>query len=849
MKATAGLAALSAAGIAAVREPVNPAAAQEVGGTRARRYVPAEEGTGGFSTAAVGDWQAFQADYEFFALGASWDGGVGLWPVVEVQLGNDGATWGETIQLVAQTDDGGRPNRDDRLFTALAFTDGVTWVRYRTVDINGVGGEVAGLSFVYIDPSDGPWEDDIVNDASTGGSFTTASTDTLAPPEIITREEWGANERWRFDAYGEIWPPEYETVTHIIIHHTATGNRPLDVPGAIRSIYYYHAVEQGWGDIGYNYLVDHNGRIYQGRYGGQNVIGGHSYQFAIGSSGISAIGNFQTVDISEAAKSALVAITAWVGRDLDPNGSGPLQEAPNLPTIASHRDVNATTCPGDRLWNDLPEIRDLVAATLDSGTLNTGLPAGIVPGDRVKVQTDDGSALNVRSTPRGYVVDSLPNGQRAYVVDGPDKRWDGNFYRIEWAGGTRGGWATAKYLIVDPFPPPASDQDDYVFGLNVRFNTETNIRRGPGTSGAIIRSVPRNTWAHIMAGPTVVNGQDWYQVRVYNIGDGWVIKSNITPAPVTRPAGNFRVGDQVETTASVNIRPRPGLAQGVISTQPAGARFQITQPAIGVTDYIWYGVFNDAVGGGWVVQNYLRKVGSTPPPPTGKFAINDLATVTETLNLRSAASTSASLVAVLPAGTSARILAGPRSANGYTWWQIRTSRGTGWAVENWLTKTSGGAPPPPSGGKFAINSTVRVTESLNLRSSASTSGSVIAVLSPGTTGTVLGGPRSANEYTWWQLRTSAGTGWAVENWLTAAGSSSSPAPGGYAAGTTLVVSDGPLNMRSGASISSGVVAVLPTGSRITVVSGPSSGSGYTWYQVRSSTYGTGWVVSNFVSRA
>ncbi len=637
------------------------------------------------SAATAGDWLTFQADYEFFALGASWDGGVGEWPVIEVQMSNYGVTWGETIQLVAQTDDGGQPSRDDRLFTALAFTDSATWVRYRTVDINGIGGDVAGLSFVYIDPSDGPWIDDIVA-SGTGGPFTTASTDTLAPPEIITREQWGANERWRFDTFGEIWPPEYETVSHIIIHHTATANRPLDVPGAIRSIYYYHAVEQGWGDIGYNYLVDHNGRIYQGRYGGQNVIGGHSYQFAIGSSGISTIGNFQTVDITDAAKSALVSITAFVGRDLEPNGSGPLQEAPNLPIIASHRDVNATTCPGDRLWNDLPEIRDLVAATLDSGTLNTGHPAGIVPGDRVKVQTDDGSALNVRFTPRGNVVDSLANGQRAYVVDGPDKRWDGNFYWIEWASGTRGGWATAKYLIVDPFLPPASDEDDYAFGLNVQFNTETNIRRSPGTSAAIIRSVPRNTWAHIKAGPTVVNGQDWYEVRVYNVGDGWVVKSNITLAPVdTSPAGNFSVGDTVEATESVNIRPRPGLAQGVISAQPAGARFVISQPPIGVTDYVWYGVFSDAIGGGWVAQNYFRKVGTVPPPTTGKFAINDLATVTETLNLRSSASTSSGIVAVLPPGTSARILAGPQSANGYTWWQIRTSRGTGWAVQDWLT--------------------------------------------------------------------------------------------------------------------------------------------------------------------
>jgi len=160
-----------------------------------------------------------------------------------------------------------------------------------------------------------------------------------------------------------------------------------------------------------------------------------------------------------------------------------------------------------------------------------------------------------------------------------------------------------------------------------------------------------------------------------------------------------------------------------------------------------------------------------------------------------------------------------------------------------------GTTPPPT-AKFAINDLARVTSTLNLRSSPSTSASVVAVLPTDTSARILAGPRSANGYTWWQIRTGRGTGWAVENWLVkTSGTSSAATPSGYAAGASLVVSDGPLNMRTGPTTSNGVVAILPTGSRITVVSGPTSGSGYTWYQVRSTQYGTGWVVSNFVSPA
>ena len=169
----------------------------------------------------------------------------------------------------------------------------------------------------------------------------------------------------------------------------------------VRAVYVYHAVTREWGDIGYNYLTDRFGNIYEGRFGGENVVGGHAYQFAFGSSGIGNLGTFNTVDVTAAQRSAIIAITAWVTRALDPLGFEDFLEAPNLPTICGHRDVTQDTCPGNALYDDLPGIRQAVKTILDS---TDGPPVSEPPpppaaefttGDNVRTT----QALNLRETP------------------------------------------------------------------------------------------------------------------------------------------------------------------------------------------------------------------------------------------------------------------------------------------------------------------------------------------------------------------------------------------------------------------------------------------------------------------
>ncbi|HWV23878.1 MAG TPA: SH3 domain-containing protein, partial [Thermomicrobiales bacterium] len=683
LKAAAGLGAAAVAGLGTGTVPAGQrpriAAAQEAEGTRARELVVADQAD--FTPDGDG-WVTFRAEFPFWAVGIGWNTSVGRWPVVEMQISEDGESWGDVWNMAMRVKDDGKladagRQRDsvegDRLFTDLLFAHGEEYIRFRTMDGDGnvvPQDTVAGLVITYIDPTDGPWEADRARTMART-SLTVANDDTNAPPQIITRAQWGADESLRFDTYGEIWPPEYETVSHAIVHHAAVNYGP-DGYLAIRSIYYYHCVTQGWGDIGYNYLVDLNGNIYEGRVGGQNVIGGHAFEFAIGSSGICVMGDFQYKDVTNAAKAALITILAFVTRDLDTYAKSPFHEISDLPTICAHRDVNLTTCPGDFLYADLPEIRDQIAATLDAGDLDTGLPAGIVPGDQVKVQTDDGNALNMRSGGgTNYPTNgSIPDGTLLMVVGGPTTNSEGNWYQVDYKG-TK-GWVTADFLVVTPLPPPPVLEGEIPFGTNIRVTSETNIRRGPGTTYSIISTVARNTWAFIMAGPIKGNGYDWYQLRVQGVGDGWAYQNNLEIAPVNEnPKAKFKVGDSVSAIRSTSIRIRPGAAQTVGSTVGAGTAMKITLAPIETTGGIWYGV-QGSFGGGWVMESEIQ---ASTPPPTGDLAAGDTVRVTETLNMRSSAGTGYGVIATLPVGTTGKVLDGPRSANGYTWYQIQTNYG------------------------------------------------------------------------------------------------------------------------------------------------------------------------------
>jgi hypothetical protein len=193
-------------------------------------------------------------------------------------------------------------------------------------------------------------------------------------PEIITRAEWGANEAIRRGA------PRYADGVHLaIVHHTAGSNAYTASQSAaiVRAIELYHVRGNGWNDIGYNFLVDKYGQIFEGRYGGMTrpVIGAHAMGFNLGSVGIAVIGNYQTATLTPAARSALVSLLAWrldlahvnplskVVRVSTGNPRYPAGTAVTMRAISGHRDTYPTSCPGTNLYAQLPAIRAEVAKT------------------------------------------------------------------------------------------------------------------------------------------------------------------------------------------------------------------------------------------------------------------------------------------------------------------------------------------------------------------------------------------------------------------------------------------------------------------------------------------------------
>jgi hypothetical protein len=193
------------------------------------------------------------------------------------------------------------------------------------------------------------------------------SLQTAGAPRIILRKAWGANERIRRDN------PDYAPVLlNAIVHHTAgaSGSSPAQSAAIVRGIQVYHVRGNGWDDIGYNFLVDRFGQVFEGRYGGieRNVIGAHAQGFNTGSVGISVLGNFDAAALSAAAREAVSRLIAW---RLDVAHVHPLSRITTisngnprfrkglpvwLRAVSGHRDTGFTSCPGRNLYGQLGAI-------------------------------------------------------------------------------------------------------------------------------------------------------------------------------------------------------------------------------------------------------------------------------------------------------------------------------------------------------------------------------------------------------------------------------------------------------------------------------------------------------------
>jgi flagellar hook assembly protein FlgD len=313
------------------------------------------------------------------------------------------------------------------------WTDAATAIEYR------VAGDVSRLRAYFI--------------SSETDTAPTRVAARASRPGIITRAQWGADESIVRA------PPAYaDRVRFAVVHHTAGTNSYSASQSAaiVRGIQRYHVLANGWNDIGYNFLVDKYGQVFEGRGGGmdRNVVGAHAQGFNTGSTGVAVLGTYSSVRIPRAARRALVRLLAWRldVAHVDPaarltwiSGGNPMYPAGTavrLHTVAGHRDTGPTTCPGNALYGQLPSLRSAIAArglpklynpevsgqvggaVRVTGRLSTALPwtVTIRDADGGQVAAGSGSGTAIAWT---WDASAIPFGTFTYTIAaGPDvRRW------------------------------------------------------------------------------------------------------------------------------------------------------------------------------------------------------------------------------------------------------------------------------------------------------------------------------------------------------------------------------------------------------------------------------------------
>jgi hypothetical protein len=286
--------------------------------------------------------------------------------VVQIRVQDADGDWGSwtevTVEDASQNEDAAS-GAVVRGGTAPLWTGPSSGVEAELVTRSGA--QPTDVTLDLVDPGDSP-----ADAALDEPEITDTAHAAVTMPPVFSRAQWGADESIR------TWGPEYaSTIKAATLHHTADSNNytQAQVPDIMRSIYRYHTVSRGWGDIGYNVIVDKFGQLWEGRYGGlsSTVIGAHAGGFNTGTFGVSMLGNYETANTTPAMINSVAAIIGWKLALYDVNtqastvltsaGGGTSKYAAGarvtVPTVFGHRDVGSTACPGRYGYAKLDQIR------------------------------------------------------------------------------------------------------------------------------------------------------------------------------------------------------------------------------------------------------------------------------------------------------------------------------------------------------------------------------------------------------------------------------------------------------------------------------------------------------------
>ena len=418
-------------------------------------------------------------------------------------------------------------------------------------------------------------------------------------PAIIRRSGWGADE-----SIVRAQPSYASAVDFAVVHHTAGTNSysASESAAIVRGIQRYHVLANGWNDIGYNFLVDKYGQVFEGRGGGisKNVVGAHAQGFNTGSTGVAILGNYESTKISAAARAALVKLLAWrldvahvnpLGRLTWISGGNPEYPAGtkvSLRAISGHRDTGPTSCPGSSLYAQLPRIAaDVAAAGLPklytpvvtgglggpvrfTATLTSSLPWTVTIHDDTGAPIANGSGTGT-TVDWTWDASAIPFGDYTYsIAAGPDLR------------PAHGKIASSPPLavtslkvrpgVLTPNGDGIGEETTVSYSLSTRATLEVDVL---DSSARVVRSLVSGQ-AYRSGSPSVVwNGRDSAGKRVR---DG-VYRVRVTATSPGQDAGKSRRLVVDRTLGHLTVAPTPFSpnADGRLDTSAVG--FQLAHQA------------------------------------------------------------------------------------------------------------------------------------------------------------------------------------------------------------------------------------------------------------------------------
>ncbi|MGC0250371.1 N-acetylmuramoyl-L-alanine amidase [Pseudactinotalea sp. Z1748] len=383
---------------------------------------------------------------EFYVAAATWDGpeDPGAQIAIRVETEGEWTAWSELEPEAGEdVEDGG---------TEPYIVGGATGVQLRVGPVGTLPSNLR-LHLIPAEPtmeeSQATTEEDVAelstqaqtNSTESGTASMAAPTSaTASAPRVITRSGWRADESKM------TWTPSNRDLRAAVVHHTAGTNNytAAQSPAIVQGIYHFHAVTRGWGDIGYNFLVDKYGQVFEGRTGsfaaphGQMPQAAHALGFNDGTLGISVLGDYSAVHAPESILDTMAEVIAWkfaaAGIDMaTPSGmtspgTSARPRGQNLPRVFAHRDVGSTTCPGNNIYARMAMINEKVATLVDGDEYHlrndlAGGPAHLafslgLSTDEVLVGDWNGNGRDTLALRRGnmYLVYDRHPGQQFRVI-------------------------------------------------------------------------------------------------------------------------------------------------------------------------------------------------------------------------------------------------------------------------------------------------------------------------------------------------------------------------------------------------------------------------------------------------